>query len=148
MAPTLVDSSVLLDVMAPSPWRDWSERQLQAAADRGQVAINQIIYAEIAVGFATQERLERALQGVGLVRLALPWAACWHAARAFLEYRRRGGARTAPLPDFFIGAHAAAAELVLLTRDPTRVRHYFPAVELIAPSDRSPERPLMGPYDA
>jgi len=130
---TLVDTSVLLDVLAPSPWRDWSEEHLSAAADAGDLAINQVIYAEVAVGFASQERLERTLQGVGLVRLGLPWASAWLVARAFLEYRRQGGSRTTPLPDFFIGAHAAAADLPLLTRDPKRVRTYFPGVRLLAP---------------
>jgi predicted nucleic acid-binding protein len=71
---------------------------------------------------------------VGLVRLNLPWAAAWLASRAFLAYRRQGGTRTAPLPDFFIGAHAEAADLTLLTRDPVRIRTYFPSVEIIAPS--------------
>ena len=130
---TLVDTSVLIDVLAPSPWRAWSEQHLAAAADGGDLAINQVIYAEVAVGFASQERLERTLQGVGLMRLGIPWAAGWLAARAFLEYRRQGGRRTSPLPDFFIGAHAAAADLPLLTRDPKRVRTYFPQVRLVAP---------------
>ncbi len=130
---TLVDSSVLLDVLAPSPWREWSEEQLAQAAERGELGINQIVYAEVAVGFASQERLERTLQGVGLVRLSIPWAAGWLVARAYLEYRRVGGSRVTPLPDFFIGAHAAAADLPLLTRDPARVRSYFPSVSLVAP---------------
>jgi predicted nucleic acid-binding protein len=130
---TLVDTSVLLDVLTPSSWRAWSEEHLEEAAARGDLAINQVIYAEIAVGFASQDRLERTLQGVGLVRLGLPWAASWRVARAFREYRRRGGPRTTPLPDFFIGAHASAAGLPLLTRDPKRVRAYYPDVRLIAP---------------
>jgi len=131
---TLVDTSVLLDVLAPSSWRDWSETHLAQAAAEGDLAINQVIYAEVAVGFGSLERLERTLQGVGLVRLGLPWAASWLVAHAFLEYRRHGGPRTTPLPDFFIGAHAAAAGLRLLTRDPKRVRAYFPQVDLLAPS--------------
>lgn len=131
---TLVDTSVLLDVMAPLAWRDWSEAQLALAADAGDLAINQVIYAELSVGFASQARLERTLQGVGLLRLNLPWAASWLVSRAFLDYRKRGGQRTTPLPDFFVGAHAAASELRLLTRDPKRVRTYFPDVALIAPS--------------
>jgi predicted nucleic acid-binding protein len=133
MTTTLVDSSVLLDILAPSEWRAWSEEHLAAAADAGDVAINQVVYAEVAAGFATRERLDRTLQGVGIVRLNIPWAACWEAARAFVEYRRRGGRRSAPLPDFFIGAHAAAAGLPLLTRDPRRVRSAYPSLELIAP---------------
>jgi predicted nucleic acid-binding protein len=132
---TLVDSSVLLDVLAPSPWREWSEEHLALAAGQGELAINQVIYAEVAVGFADRGHLERTLHGVGLMRLGLPWAAAWLVARAFLEYRRRGGTRTTPLPDFFIGAHAQASELVLLTRDPARVRTYFPEVRLLAPAD-------------
>jgi predicted nucleic acid-binding protein len=130
---TLVDTSVLLDVVAPSSWRAWSEQQLIEASDRGPVAINQIISAELSVGFRSKDAFERALQGVGLVRLNLPWAAAWLASRAYLAYRRHGGTRTAPLPDFFIGAHAEAAKLKLLTRDPGRIRTYFPDVKLIAP---------------
>jgi predicted nucleic acid-binding protein len=130
---TLVDSSVLLDVLAPSTWRAWSEEHLAAAADEGEILVNQVVYAEVAAGFATRERLERTLQGVGLVRANVPWAACWDAAQAFRTYRRRGGRRMAPLPDFFIGAHAAVAGLPLLSRDPRRVREYFPTVRLIAP---------------
>lgn len=134
---TLVDTSVLLDVMAPSRWREWSEQQLIEAADGGPMAINQIISAELAAGFASKDAFERTLQGVGLIRLNLPWAAAWLASRAFLTYRQQGGTRTAPLPDFFIGAHAEAADLALLTRDPARIRTYFPAVNVIAPSGRS-----------
>ncbi len=130
---TLIDSSVLLDVMAPSSWREWSEEHLASAIDAGDVAINQVIYAEIAVGFATQEALERALQGAGIKRLSLPWASAWMVAQAFAAYRRARGPKPLPLPDFFIGAHAAAAGLALLTRDPARVRTYFPAVPLICP---------------
>jgi predicted nucleic acid-binding protein len=130
---TLVDSSVLLDVLAPSPWREWSEEHLALAAERGSLAINQVIYAEIAVGFVDRGQLERTLQSAGLVRLGLPWAAAWLVARAFLEYRQRGGSRVTPLPDFFIGAHAHAAQIPLLTRDPKRVRTYFPEVSLLAP---------------
>jgi len=129
----LIDSSVLLDIMAPSAWRDWSERQLALALEAGEVAINQIIYAEIAIGFATPRRLERALKRAGIRRLALPWASSWLVAEAFARYRRADGPRALPLPDFFIGAHAQAAGLVLLTRDPARVRTYFPQVKLIAP---------------
>jgi predicted nucleic acid-binding protein len=129
----LVDTSVLLDILAPSSWRGWSEKQLIGAADRGDLAINQIIYAELAVGFTAKERLERTLQGVGLVRLSVPWASAWLASQAFMRYRRQGGTRTTPLPDFFIGAHAEAADLTLLTRDPARIRTFFPAVDVIAP---------------
>ena len=87
---TLVDTSVLLDVMAPSPWREWSEQQLARVADEGDLAINQIVYAELAVGFATLDRLERTVQGVGLLRIGLPWAASWLASRLAARITRLG----------------------------------------------------------
>lgn len=130
---TLIDSSVLLDIMAPSPWRQWSEENLAEAVDAGEVAINQVIYAEVAVGFATQGQLERTLQGAAIKRLSLPWASAWLVADAFGRYRRAGGPHTLPLPDFFIGAHAQAAGLTLLTRAPACVKTYFPDVVLITP---------------
>lgn len=129
---------MLLDILAPSPWREWSEEHLAEAVNDGEVAINQVIYAEIAVGFNTRERLERTLQAAGLKRLSLPWASAWLVAQAFGRYRRAGGPRTLPLPDFFIGAHAQAAGLALLTRDPARVKTYFPDVSLIAPPPANP----------
>jgi len=130
---TLLDSSVLLDLIAPSDWRPWSEQRLVEAFDGGQVAINQIVYAEVAAGYTTQDLLERALGGMGVTRLNLPFSAAWRVAKAFREYRATGGPRRTPLPDFFIGAHAAAAGLTLLTRDAHRIRTYFPEVQLIAP---------------
>jgi predicted nucleic acid-binding protein len=95
--------------------------------------VNQVIYAEISIGFHGPEECERAMLARGIELVPLPWPASFLAGRAFLEYRRRGGARRSPLPDFFIGAHAAVARLRILTRDPSRYRSYFPTVELIAP---------------
>lgn len=129
----LIDTSVLLDVIVPSDWRSWSEAKLSECADHDDVGINQVIYAELAPAFTSREALDRRLQGVGIRRLSLPWASAWLASAAFVAYRRTGGARSAPLPDFFIGAHAQASELALLTRDPARIRTYFPSVALIAP---------------
>jgi predicted nucleic acid-binding protein len=130
----LVDSNVIIDVLSrDAAWRSWSEAALADAADHDEVAINPVIYAEIASGFATMKALDAAL-GVGeFRRLALPYEAGFVAGRAFVEYRRRGGARLSPLPDFYIGAHAAVAGLRLLTRDARRYAGYFPRVELIAP---------------
>jgi predicted nucleic acid-binding protein len=132
-AVTLVDSSVLLDLIAPSEHRAWSEQALAAAVDRGAVAINQVVYAEVAVGFTRQERFERVLSGLGFRRLSVPFGAAWHVGAAFRRYRADGGQRSVPLPDFFIGAHALVAGLPLLTRDPRRIRRHFPGVEVLAP---------------
>ena len=113
--------------------RGWSEAALGDAADRDEVAINPIIYAEIAAGFATIAALDRHLGAETFRRLPLPYEAGFVAGRAFVEYRRRGGARTSPLPDFYIGAHAAVSGLILLTRDARRYAGYFPKVRLISP---------------
>ena len=130
----LVDSNVLIDVIGGDPvWGAWSEAALTDAADRDDVAINPIIYAEISVAYPTESALEAALRPTGLNRLPLPFGAAFVAGKAFVEYRRRGGTRTSPLPDFYIGAHAAVSGLALLTRDVGRYRGYFPRVALIAP---------------
>ena len=130
----LVDSNVLIDVISDDPvWGVWSAAALVEAADRDDVAINPIIYAEISVAYPTENALEAALKPTGLHRLALPFGAAFVAGKAFVEYRRRGGSRTSPLPDFYIGAHAAVSGLALLTRDVGRYRGYFPRIALIAP---------------
>jgi len=130
----LVDSNVIIDVLSRDvTWRPWSEAALSEAADHDEVAINPIIYAELASGFATIAELDQQIRPEIFRRLALPYEAGFVAGRAFIEYRRRGGLRTSPLPDFYIGAHAAVEGLKLLTRDAKRYRGYFPAVQLIAP---------------
>ena len=131
----LVDSNVIIDILTEDPtWRRWSEAALADAADRDDVAINPVIYAEIASGFATMSELDRHLGADTFRRLALPYAAGFVAGRAFVEYRRRGGVRTSPLADFYIGAHAAVSGFSLLTRDARRYAGYFPKVRLISPS--------------
>jgi len=135
MTSVLIDSNVLLDVAsADSVWRPWSDAALSRAADSGRLVINPVVFAEVSVRYSTLEALEAALPQTVFDREALPWEAAFLAGKAHLAYRRRGGARTSPLPDFFIGAHAAVAGYRLLTRDPARYRTYFPDVALIAPN--------------
>ena len=130
----LVDSSVLLDVLTQDPhWAAWSEEKLAAHAERDLLAINPIIYAEVSGHFSTIEELDHALSPEDFQRLPLPYEAGFLAARCFRLYRRRGGKKHAPLPDFYIGAHAATDGLILLTRDVSRYRTYFPSIQLIAP---------------
>jgi predicted nucleic acid-binding protein len=130
----LVDSNIIIDVMNEDPkWRAWSEAALRGAADRDDVAINPIIYAEISSGFATMSALDRHVGADVFRRLALPYEADFVAGRAFVEYRRRGGVRTSPLPDFYIAAHAAVSGLSLLTREAHRYTDYFPKLRLISP---------------
>ncbi len=98
-----------------------------------ELGINPIIYAEIAAGFAALAELDQQLGSDAFTRLALPYEAAFVAGKAFDEYRRRGGMRASPLPDFYIGAHAAVAGLTLLTRDARRYRGYFPKLRMISP---------------
>ncbi|MYE12957.1 MAG: type II toxin-antitoxin system VapC family toxin [Gammaproteobacteria bacterium] len=132
----LVDTNVLLDLFTDDrTWRRWSENAMRDALVDDTVAVNPIIYAEASIGFPESRVLDRHLDDLTVQRLPLPYAAAFPAGRAFLRYRRAGGQRSAPLPDFFIGAHAQAQDLTLLTRDPNRYRTYFPNVRLIAPSE-------------
>jgi predicted nucleic acid-binding protein len=131
---TLVDSSVILDVVTDDPgWAGWSGDALAAAADEGSLVINPIVYAEVSAGFARIEDLDDAVPAEDFAREPLPYDAGFVAGKAFLAYRKRGGERRSPLPDFYIGAHAAVRGYRLLTRDATRYRTYFPTVKLIAP---------------
>jgi len=134
MKTTLVDSNVLLDIATNDPaWFDWSSQALESAANESPLAINAIIYAEVSIGFERIEDLEAAIPSSLFRRDALPFEAAFLAGKAFLQYRRRGGGRLTPLPDFYIGAHAAVGGFRLLTRDPRRYQTYFRSVELIAP---------------
>lgn len=134
MSGILVDSNVLLDVMTVDPtWFEWSIAALEAEANRSRLIINPIVYAEISVRYTHVEDLESALPSGIIDREPIPYAAAFLAAKVHLAYRRRGGAKTAPLPDFFIGAHAAVAGYQLLTRDAQRYRTCFPRLRLIAP---------------
>lgn len=133
-AATLVDSNVLLDIVTEDPnWAAWSSAALVRAKQVSKLSINPIVYAEISAGYARAEEVDRVLSEDDFSRLPLPYEAAFLAACAFAAYRRAGGARRSPLPDFYIGAHAAFLRIKLLTRDPRRYRTYFPALELITP---------------
>ena len=131
---TLIDTNVLLDVVTNDPiWADWSIRQLEAAALNGPLAINDVVYAELSVRFVSIEALDAVLDDAGIAISGIPRAALVLAGKVFQRYRATGGARTGVLPDFFIGAHAAASGIPLLTRDIRRYRTYFPSLYLISP---------------
>ncbi|MBV8813396.1 MAG: type II toxin-antitoxin system VapC family toxin [Verrucomicrobia bacterium] len=130
----LVDANVLLDILTDDPkWRSWSEEKLLAVLEADQAAVNPIIYAELGTAYRTARELDRALSGWPVQRLHLPYEAAFPAAQAFRRYKKTGGQRRSPLPDFYIGAHAMAEGLTLLTRDAARYRTYFPKVKLISP---------------
>ena len=134
MAAILVDSNVLLDIMTEdASWLPWSARAIERAADNSRLVVNPVIYAEVSVRYSRIEELDAALPKTLFDREAIPYEAAFLAAKAFLAYRRRGGTKLSPLPDFFIGAHAAIAGYRLMTRDSARYRTYFPKLSLIAP---------------
>ena len=134
MKSTLIDSNVLIDLFdETSEWREWADVMIQKCAIAGRLVINPLVMAEVAVGFNSLRDVEQHLPEEFVSREALPWEAAFLAARAFVIYRHAGGERRSPLPDFYIGAHAAVAGHTLLTRDPRRYRYYFPKLRIIAP---------------
>lgn len=129
-----MDTNVLLDLFTDDPrWVDWSAEHLAQAFDHGPVLINPIVYAELSVGFDRIEDLEDALPD-RIEREDLPWEAGFLAGRCFREYRRRGGARRSPLPDFYIGAHATINAHTLLTRDHPRYADLLPGLRIVSPN--------------
>ncbi len=130
----LVDSNVWIDCMDPaSPWHDWAVDHLQACSERAPLHVNLVIYTELLVPEPDTASLDAMLDVFETQRSAMPWACAGLAARAFSLYRRRGGVRHSPLPDFFIGAHAAVSNLAVLTRDPKPYRSHYPRLALVAP---------------
>ena len=134
LAEVLVDSNILLDIFTEDKnWFKWSSSALSDIANEAILVINPIIYAEISVRFETIEGLEEAIPKEIFRKQPLPWEAGFLAGKCFLKYRESGGTRRSPLPDFYIGAHAAIRKMTLLTRDKNRYQTYFPKLEIIAP---------------
>ncbi len=134
MSGFLIDTNVVLDIVTrDEEWLDWSTFALEHAAGSGPLTINPIIYAEVSGAFERIEELDSAMPLSYFERRQLPWEAAFLAGKCFVRYRRRGGAKTSPLPDFYIGAHAMVENLTLITRDPKLYRTYFPKLRVIAP---------------
>ena len=130
----LVDTNVLVDVLQNDPqWADWSIAQMRAQASLHALVINPIIYAEVSLSFSTIEALDDVVGTLALELREIPRPALFLAAKAFAQYRRRGGSKLQVLPDFFIGAHAAVEGWPLLTRDARRFKTFFPTLEVLAP---------------
>ena len=130
----LVDTNVLVDVLEDDPeWADWSIGQLRAQSKIHRLVINPIIYAELSLTFSTVEALDRTVAELALTMLEIPRPALFLAGKAFVRYRRQGGKKNNVLADFFIGAHAAVEGWLLLTRDASRFKTYFPTLDVLAP---------------
>ncbi len=128
----LIDSNVLLDIIAnqPNQHTKWSINVLAACAMEGDLAVNQIIYAEIATNFPDLLDLESAMTDYH--KLSLPREAAYIASKAYAKYKKNGGARHTITPDFYIGAHATYSRLTLVTRD-RGYKNYFSHLKLITP---------------
>lgn len=134
MKGVLIDSNIFIDILTEDPhWYTWSSQQLEELGDRHTLYINKIIYAEVSISFNKIEDLEAALPHHLFKRSQIPWEAAFLAGKAFIKYRKTGGSKNQPLPDFLIGAHAAVDNLALLTRDKNRFQHYFPQLTVISP---------------
>jgi predicted nucleic acid-binding protein len=130
----LVDSNVVLDLVLNDPiWGEWSQSKLDAAGASEQFAINDIVYAEVSIGYSSLADLDATMSTLRMQVAPIPRVALFRAGKAYRQYRSRGGAKTGVLPDSFIGAHAAVEGWPLLTRDPARIKTYFPSVNLITP---------------
>ena len=130
----LVDSNIILDLFEDDKkWGEWSEETLNHYSLTHKLYINPIIYSEVSIGFYRIEELEKAIADCGFQMLQIPKEALFLAGKAFMAYKKRRGIKSAPLPDFFIGAHAAVLEIKLMTRDISRYKSYFPTVDLITP---------------
>ena len=130
----LVDSSVILDIATEDTrWFAWSSETLAFYGENHVLVINPVIYSEVSVGFNRIEEVEEILPPEHFRRAPIPWEAAFLAGKCFLRYRRKGGMRPLPLPDFFIGAHAAVGGMGLMTRDVSRYVTYFPGLKIISP---------------
>jgi len=130
----LVDSCILLDLFTDDEnWADWSENTLEKYSQTNTLYINSIVYAEVSIGFNRVEEVESAIDALGIKVLEIPTEALFLAGRAFIKYRKNKGAKTSPLPDFFIGAHASVSQFGLVARDLSKYRTYFPQVQLFHP---------------
>jgi predicted nucleic acid-binding protein len=132
----LVDSNIILDIVTEDPeWFQWSSKTLSFYADSNILVINPIIYAEVSIGFERIEEVEDVLSLAHFRRAQIPWEAAFLAGKCYMEYRKKGGRKRSPLPDFFIGAHATIAGMPLMTRDVSRYQTYFPKLSLISPKN-------------
>lgn len=129
-----VDSCILLDLFTDDPkWGNWSESVLGKYSQSNTLFINSIVYTEVSIGFNRIEEVEKAIEQVGVKVLEIPREALFLAGKVFLDYRRNKGTKSSPLPDFFIGAHAAVSSFDLITRDSASYKTYFPSITVICP---------------
>lgn len=127
----LIDSNIVIDIIGEDHvWRTWSTEALESCE---QAFVNPLVFAELCYLKPSPSSVEKLLDDLDIGYEEIPKEALFMAAQAYKWYRQRGGNKTSPLPDFFIGAHAAALGVPILTRDGNRYRTYFPTVPLVSP---------------
>ena len=138
---TLFDSSVIIDARDNhSPWHEWAVEQIKQFGSTEGAGVNVVALAEVSVRTENPEAVAAMLRSWGMELLPLPVSAAAPAAKAYGRHlARREKTQAAipkiPQPDFFIGAHAEAEDLKLVTRDPDRIKTYFPSVKLVVPKN-------------
>ena len=129
----LVDTNVIIDILTDDPkWADWSQETLESHGNES-LSINPTIFAELCYGLESLEEAEAMVRQFALDFLETPRDGLFRAAKAFAQYKKRGGSKDFVLPDFFIGGHAESSSLSIITRDRARYSTYFPSVQLIEP---------------
>lgn len=136
---TLVDTNVISDILTPgSEWQTWSIDRIDECRRRGILLSNEIVFAELSARLSSEAAVQTVLASLGIAFERIPTAGLFAAGQAYRKYRAAGGSRSNVLPDFFIGAHAQAGRIAILTRDARPYRTYFPDVKLITPDRLTP----------
>jgi predicted nucleic acid-binding protein len=136
----LFDTSVVIDARdVDSSFHNWAKEQIADAVSTDGAGVNPVVVSEVGVRAKNRDAVPALLESFGMTLIPLPVSAAVPAAKAFALYLERlkkegkTSLNRVPLPDFLIGAHADAEGLKLVTRDPDRVRTYFPRVEVVTP---------------
>lgn len=133
---TAVDTNVLLDICLPDPTHGPASREkLKECLEAGAAVICEVVYAELACAFPSQESLRETLKALGVVLEGSSDKTLWHAAEIWKKSIRRAdsSSRRRILPDFLIGSHALNHADQLLTRDRGFYKDCFKQLRVLAP---------------
>ena len=132
---SLLDTNILIDVVdSNSKWHEASMLLIKEFGDDARCIINAVVFAEFSAPFADYAFCQTIIKNIALTYEAIPEEAAFLTGKAFRQYKKSGGKKSAPLPDFFIGAHALVSGYTLVTRDKGRYKTYFPKLDLLTPS--------------
>jgi predicted nucleic acid-binding protein len=130
---TAVDSSVLFALFNKERgWEKW-DTVLRDSLSLGPLLVCPVVFAEVSMGFPSDEVCLHALQSLGIEFSEFTPRSAWLAGQGFLRYRQEGGPRVHLTPDFLIAAHAATQAQRLAAIDRGYLRRYFTDLEVLAP---------------